>query len=282
MIFTNFMESEGKLHLNFKQILHVMKNIKLFTIGYVLFFVLFTSFVFAQNKHDLNGVFEGLRKQYDTQHQNFIQEFQYRYDLKQEGDQVSGISTIYNEEGDYADVKIRGIVIGDKFYFEEYEIVDEMKSPYSVWCYKTGELNISEENGQLVLSGETKSYMSNYGGACTGGYTHIAKFNDNPESSAVDKDDKSSLESIDLAVELYPNPTPDYSQVTFDLKKKSKVTIEIFDLSGRLISTPLSGSLSKGTHQTSIDLSTESTGLYVVKVSVGDKFYSKELMKTDR
>lgn len=282
MIFPNFMESGVFVHPYYKQILRVMKNIRLFTIGYILFFVLFTSFVFAQSKHDLNGVFEGLRKQYDFEHQSFIQEFQYRYDLKQNGNQVEGISSIYNEHGDYADVKIRGIVVGDKFYFEEYEIIDEIKDPYNVWCYKTGELQISEKDGQLVLSGETKSYMSNYGGACSGGYTYISKFNDDEEASARNKDDKASLENIEMVVELFPNPTPDFAQISFELAKKNKVSIEVFDLSGRLIATPLAGSLSKGIHQTSIDLSKESAGLYVVKVSVGDKFYSKELIKTDR
>ncbi len=253
-----------------------MKNIKLFTAAYLVFFVLFTSFVFAQSSNDLTGVFEGLRKQYDPHHRTFIQEFQYKYDLKQDGDQVYGVSTIFSESGDYADVKIRGMVVGDKFYFEEYQIIDEIKSPYSVWCYKTGELNITRENGMVMLSGETQSYMSNYGAPCTGGYTEILKMDD---SDAPIKD-ASKLQDAHMRVDLYPNPTEGEAQIYFELNKKNKVKVELFDLSGRLIATPLDGSLGKGIHQTMVNVEKESTGLFIVKLTVGDQFYSKELIKT--
>lgn len=256
-----------------------MKNIKLFTLAYVLFFVLFTSFVFAQSNHDLNGVFEGLRKQYDVHHRSFTQEFQYKFELTQDGDQVSGISTIYSEAGNYADVKIRGMVVGDKFYFEEYEIIDEMKSPYSVWCYKAGELTIKTDKNGTYLVGETKSYTSSFGTPCTGGYTEILRMDDMNDCFGDCWNTKSDSKFFEMDVELYPNPTSEIATVSFEIEKKAHVKVELYDLSGRLVQTALDQKLSKGIHQTELNVQKESTGLFIVKVSVDDKFYSKELVK---
>lgn len=256
-----------------------MKRIQLFTLSYFLFFVLFTGVVFAQSTFDLNGTFEGLRKQYNPSHSYFSQEFQYKYELVQEGDQVRGTSTIFSENGDYADVKIRGIVIGDKFYFEEYEIIDEIKSPYSVWCYKTGELNIVVKDGKTYLMGETKSFMSNYGAPCTGGYTEIVRIGDKQEPCFGDCEKEAFAKNIEVNVNLYPNPTADFADITYEVLKKTKVTIELYDLSGRLIAVPVNKMMDKGRQVSTVNLEKESTGLFIVKLSIGDQVYSKELIK---
>jgi hypothetical protein len=256
-----------------------MKRIQLFTLGYFLFFVLFTSLVFAQSTSDLSGSFEGLRKQYDSSHKYFSQEFQYKYDLIQEGNQVSGVSTIYNENGDYADVKIRGMVVGNKFYFEEYEIIDEIKLPQSVWCFKTGELDIFYKNGETYLSGETKSFMSNYGAPCSGGFTEISRVGDKQAPCFGDCEKEASAKNLDIAINLYPNPTANFADITFEVIKKGKVSLEVYDLSGRLIVVALNEVMEKGTHVKNINLEKESTGLFIVKLTIGNQVYSKELIK---
>ncbi len=255
-----------------------MKKIKLFTLGYFLFFMLFTSVLFAQSSFNLTGTFDGVRKQYDEQHETFMQEFQYQFDLVQEGDAVIGVSTIYNENGDYADVKVRGIVVGDKFYFEEYEIIDQIKAKYSVWCYKSGELTISKKDGQIYLTGDTKSFMSNYGAPCTGGYTEIAKFDEGDSDSP--RESKNSLgDNIAIDINLFPNPTYNEATISFDVVKRGKATVEVFDLSGRLVDTPLNETVAPGYNSTTVNLENESTGLFIVKITIGKEVYSKELVK---
>jgi hypothetical protein len=256
-----------------------MKKIQLFTFSYFLFFVLFTSFVFAQSTVDLNGTFEGLRKQYDPSHNYFSQEFEYRYTLVQDGNQVNGTSTIYSESGDYADVKIRGMVIGNKFYFEEYEIIDEIKAPYSVWCYKSGELDIIYKDGKTYLKGKTKSFMSNYGAACSGGYTEIVRTSGKQDPCFGDCDKEANANNLKVNINLYPNPTANFADITYDVSQKSNVAVEVFDLSGRLISTPVNKVLDKGTYSSKVNLEKESTGLFIVKLTIGEQVYSKELIK---
>jgi len=262
--------------------IHVMKKIQLFTFSYFLFFVLFTSFVFAQSTFDLNGTFEGLRKQYDPSHKNFSQEFEYKYDLVQEGDRISGTSTIYSVNGDYADVKIRGMVMGDKFYFEEYEIIDEIKAPYTVWCYKSGELDIVSKDGKTYLVGKTKSYTSNYGAFCTGGYTEIFRVDEKQGPCFGDCEKEVTSKNVNINISLYPNPTANFADISYEVVKKSKVVVEVYDLSGRLVSVPVNKTLDKGTYTNKVNLEKESTGLFIVKLTIGDQVYSKELIKAAR
>lgn len=251
-----------------------MKKIQILSFAYFLFFVLFTSVLFAQSTYQLNGSFDGLRKQYDPYHNYFMQEFQYQLDLKQSGNAVTGTSTIYSENGDYAEVKIRGMVVGDKFYFEEYEIIDEMKNPLSVWCYKSGELKIVSKDNKLYLLGDTKSYTSDYGSPCTGGYTEIFKPLEKNESASKEEVDKEMIQ-----VEAFPNPTSDYVQVSFDLKDNSKASLELYNMSGTRVLKLFNGSLEKGKQSQRIDLSTLSNGLYVLKLSIKDQVYSKQIIK---
>lgn len=248
-----------------------MKKIQLLTISYILFFVFFTTAVFAQN---ISGTFEGLRKQYDNNQENFAQEFQYKYELIQKGETVTGISTIYNEKGDYAEVRLRGMVLGNVFYFEEYEIVDEMKSDYTTWCYKTGELKIETKGDKILLVGKTKSYTSNYGAPCTGGYTELAK----TSSTKIPSKENSKLVE-EINVSLYPNPTSTEATITFELNNKNKVSIELYDLSGRLVSSALNETLEAGNHQVKVNVANQSNGLYIVKISIGKEVYSKQLVK---
>ena len=56
------------------------------------------------SKLDLNGKWVGKRKQYSADKKSFIETFQYEFELKQEGDIITGTSTIINSNGDYADM----------------------------------------------------------------------------------------------------------------------------------------------------------------------------------
>lgn len=260
-----------------------MKKIKLFTFAYFLFFMLFTGALFAQTSYNLTGTFEGVRKQYDAHHESFMQEFQYQFNLVQEGDAVTGTSTIFSENGDYADVKIRGYVVGNKFYFEEYEIIDQIKAEYRVWCYKSGQLDISRKEGKIYLSGETKSFMSNYGAPCTGGFTEIAKFEDKQEPCFGDCiEDENKMADVAINVQLYPNPTSNEATISFDVVKRNKVSVEVYDLSGRLVAIPLNKVVGSGYQSTTVSLENESTGLFIVKLTIGNEVYSKELVKAAR
>ncbi len=78
---------------------------------------------------------------------------------------------------------------------------------------------------------------------------------------------------------IYPNPTSGFTNISIELSSNEEVSIQIFDLNGRLIQhVALPQLLSEGTYNFEVDASTFSKGLYVSKVSVGGKFLMKKIL----
>jgi len=267
------------LNLN-KIILMNMKNLdfKIGAFAYLLFFALFTGTMFAQSisTHNINitGTFEGLRSQFDKSHKKYSQVFQYKYDLVQTGNKVEGVSIIISEKGNYAEVGIRGVVIANKFYFEEYNMIDEIKPENNVWCYKSGVLNIEKNGNEIILSGETPSFMVNYGFACTGGFTKL--------SAIVENNDEVSFKNYDdsnFLLQLYPNPTVDKISFSFSTEESTNITVEVFDISGRVILKPITRRIGEGQFSDFLNLEKYPPGIYIFKIRIGKDVYSKEFIK---
>lgn len=254
-----------------------MKNIdlKLGAFVYLMVFLLFTGTLFAQKAINISGTFEGLRSQLDNSQKKITKEFQYKFELTQTNDVVEGISTIISDEGNYAEVRIRGVVVGDKFYFEEYRIIDEIILENFTWCYKTGVLKIENKNNEITLSGMTPSYMVNYGLACSGGYTKISKFIENSDYSA--KND--NVEQNNFEISLFPNPTIENINFSIDLEEETKVSIEILDISGKIVQKAITRKISKGKFTDKINVSNFAPGIYIFKLTIENNIYSKEFIK---
>jgi len=84
----------------------------------------------------------------------------------------------------------------------------------------------------------------------------------------------------------YPNPFNAQTTIAFSIKKQSHVTIKVYDLLGRLVTTLVDQPYTSGSHQvrwngTNTYQETVSSGLYFVKMSVGDyiKTHKMILMK---
>jgi hypothetical protein len=92
------------------------------------------------SKLDVSGKWVGKRKQYSWDQKSYIEVFEYEFDLKQEGDIISGTTTIINSNGEYADMQIEGVLVGNKLHFAEKEIKSAIRPEGKVWCFKSGEL----------------------------------------------------------------------------------------------------------------------------------------------
>ena len=124
-------------------------------------------------KLDLNGKWSGKRRQYSWDKKSFIEIFQYEFDLKQEGDIVTGTTTIINSNGEYADMKLEGVLVGNKLHFAEKEVKSAIRPDGKVWCFKSGELYFAKDGDNLKLVGATPSYMEVYNYPCSGGETDL-------------------------------------------------------------------------------------------------------------
>ena len=87
-------------------------------------------------------------------------------------------------------------------------------------------------------------------------------------------DDQTSIEEEDISLQThvlgnYPNPFGQQSQLLFNLAQAGPAKIQVFDMNGREVSTPLNTTLPAGQHEVKIDGSTLSNGKYVVKLTTG-------------
>lgn len=78
---------------------------------------------------------------------------------------------------------------------------------------------------------------------------------------------ESSQQSFGLG-QNYPNPVKTTTSIPLTLYADSKVTVQLFDLTGRLVATPINKNLSAGANELTIDGNDLSGGYYIYKVKV--------------
>ncbi len=84
------------------------------------------------------------------------------------------------------------------------------------------------------------------------------------------------IDAIDLGFALYPNPGTINTKVQFKLSKTLPVTIQVTDLTGRLINTVLNETVSAGLHEYPIQINTP--GIYLIHLLVNDKYHVRKLV----
>ncbi len=73
----------------------------------------------------------------------------------------------------------------------------------------------------------------------------------------------------DIDFTIYPNPVNDFATVKFNLKKSAKVSVNIFDLNGRLINTIGLQNAAIGSNKIKVDCNALSRGTYLMQLIVG-------------
>lgn len=76
----------------------------------------------------------------------------------------------------------------------------------------------------------------------------------------------------------YPNPFNPSTSITFDLPRNSELTVEIYDVSGRLVRTMFAGSLPAGSHRMIFEADALATGLYFAALRAGEYHGVQKLM----
>jgi hypothetical protein len=72
-------------------------------------------------------------------------------------------------------------------------------------------------------------------------------------------------------ISAYPNPFTISSTISFSLKEDSRITIELFDLTGRKVQTVLDGAFEAGQHKARLNGELLNQGVYLLKASTPDE-----------
>jgi len=86
------------------------------------------------------------------------------------------------------------------------------------------------------------------------------------------------LSSTGFNFGLYPNPTDQSANVSFELNEPSNTSVTLFDLLGKKVRTIQQGRISAGDHSLSIEKENLTPGIYFVKLRVDSQEFTKKLI----
>lgn len=228
---------------------------------------------------NIAGEWPGEETEYTDTQGNVKGKYSIKFMLTQEGNKVSGNTFISFDNGQsYGNMKLRGLVNGNKLYFEEYEVVDQKFSkPGVTWCLRTGELDFKLSGNKATLEGANyKGYAAYYYFDCVARVSMQLEKTLQPEE--VEQIQKKQPSREALGMQLYPNPANHEVTVSFNLVEDLQVRVDLFTLSGELISTVANEFYKAGKHQHLVSLSNYSAGVYLIRMQAGKQVATAHLV----
>lgn len=231
-------------------------------------------------KHDVSGKWVGTEIQYDETGTFIKVKFDIVFDFVQEGNKVTGTSYIKDKlHEDVGYMNIRGYVIGDKLHFEEYELTGQKwETPNRVWCFRTGELDLTRLERKMQLSGDYDSYAAYDYRPCRD-YCHTVvqkAASDNSEPEVADF--KFNTTDEDNPITVAPSPFRDQTTLSYTLTEDAKVQLDVFDLSGRKVVELTNGNQAAGNYRQVFEGAGNPPGSYLVRLFINDKLFTKQVV----
>jgi PKD repeat protein len=80
-----------------------------------------------------------------------------------------------------------------------------------------------------------------------------------------------------ISLNIYPNPTQGLTNLSFTLDKPSSLSIQVFDMLGKLALAPFASKVSDGNQNISVDMSQLSKGMYTLRLEVDGKVVNRKI-----
>lgn len=90
--------------------------------------------------------------------------------------------------------------------------------------------------------------------------------------------DTNDTPAENLAIKLFPNPSPGNLTVEFELVESSQTSISIYNSKGQKIKQLYTATIPSGAHRLEFDLHSLAAGQYLVQLEVGKKVYHRSLI----
>ncbi|SHI93236.1 Por secretion system C-terminal sorting domain-containing protein [Tangfeifania diversioriginum] len=89
-----------------------------------------------------------------------------------------------------------------------------------------------------------------------------------------------NIEIFELSPDLtiYPNPVQNNATISYYVKEKCKVSIEVFDTNGRKVETVINSIQDKGKYFAQINISIYKSGVYFCKLSLKGQSFSQKIV----
>lgn len=100
--------------------------------------------------------------------------------------------------------------------------------------------------------------------------THGRGFFENTKYLSVEEPKGKTIATINASLVLYPNPVVNSTNIAYTLPKSSKVMIDVYNISGKLVKRVNLTLKPSGTHNFTLDCSEFANGTYIVQMTAGD------------
>lgn len=138
----------------------------------------------------------------------------------------------------------------------------------------------ADEWGEVVVALSSLYYIENFrykfemeNGGGNNVYVDDIKIYD-PTIVGINEVNKASLH-----YNVYPNPVNNQLNVEFNLLERTKVLGELFDVTGRKITTLFESDFSLGTHRLDYNTSDLNAGVYFIKITLEGESFTKRIIK---
>ena len=115
-----------------------------------------------------------------------------------------------------------------------------------------------------------------YPGIYNEGMIYIATYGrglykcDNYHVEANETDIEETITVQSFGMEIYPNPIVNEATINFEIANKAEVSMQVYDLSGRMVMNKVLGTFGEGSHKANFNVNGLTSGSYIVKVQAGN------------
>lgn len=87
------------------------------------------------------------------------------------------------------------------------------------------------------------------------------------------------VEAEPMLLPVYPNPFGEYANITFRIPEKGSVRVDVFDMTGRMVATPVTGDYEAGLHREVWVPGRLVPGIYVVRLTSGTTVRTQKIVR---
>jgi hypothetical protein len=117
-------------------------------------------------------------------------------------------------------------------------------------------------------------YIGTYGRGIWSSSSYLSTNDDSAHGN-----NETPIEEFDTNLTPYPNPTSASTSLSFELANASDVTIQVFNLSGRLVKNMSQKNMSQGSQVIDLNSTDFSAGTYIVQLSAGKQRATTKFVK---
>jgi hypothetical protein len=160
------------------------------------------------------------------------------------------------------DVVVTGLSQGDSTGLDIVTITYDTAGNQQWFERYDGGSGSDDQTWAMALGSEGNIYVNGFSIPGSSVYADMVTIKYSPEITGIHTDQK----EITGKITVYPNPTGDIINISFDAAETDNIVISLFDITGRQIKTVYQGQVTIGIFEYQVDMSAYRNGIYLLTI----------------